>query len=93
MRLPPASVQLPTTVIPDQVLKIVGAGIALSPYPHDPDYSQTAVRQRYLWLEYSDPVKDPNDTCFARVLGYAPDPLLSFPNPDQFVRYVRKILP
>ncbi len=76
--------QLPTTVIPDQVLKIVGAGIALSPYPHDPDYSQTAVRQRYLWLEFSDPVKDPNDTCFARVLGYAPDPLLSFPNPDQF---------
>ena len=29
--------------------------------------------------------RNPNDTCFARVLGYAPDPLLSFPNPDQFV--------
>ena len=77
--------RLPTTVIPDQVLKIVGAGIALSPYQRNANYSQTAVRRRYLWLEFSEPVKDPNDTCFARVLGYAPDPLLSFPSPDQFV--------
>ena len=75
--------QLPVTTIPAQVLKVVGAGIALSPYQHDTDYSQTAVRQRYLWLEFSEPVQDPNDTCFARILGYAPDPLLSFANPDQ----------
>ena len=81
----PCSLQLPTTVIPDQVLKIVGAGIALSPYQHDPDYSQTSVRQRYLWLEFSEPVKDPNDTCFARVLGYAPDPLLSFCQDKSFI--------
>jgi hypothetical protein len=65
------------------VLKVVAAGIALSAYQQDADYSQTAVRQRCLWLEFSEPVQDPNDTCFARVLTYAPDPLLSFANPDQ----------
>src|SRR5262249_5174638 len=36
-----------------------------------------------LWFEFEQPVQDPNDTCYARVLGYAPDPLLSFPNLDQ----------
>jgi len=75
--------QLPVTTAPAQVLKVVAAGIALSPYQHNSDYSETAVRQRYLWLEFSEPVQDPNDTCFARVLTYAPDPLLSFPAPDQ----------
>ena len=75
--------QVPVTTIPAQVPKVVGAGVALSPYQHDADYSQTAVRQRYLWLEFSGPVQDPNDTYFARVLSYAPDPLLSFANPDQ----------
>ena len=75
--------QVPVVTIPSQVLKVVAAGIALSPYQHDANYSQTAVRQRYLWLEFSEPVQDPNDTCFARVLTYAPDPLLSFANPDQ----------
>jgi hypothetical protein len=77
------NLQVPVTTIPAQVLKVVAAGIALSPYQQDADYSQTAVRQRYLWLEFSEPVHDPNDTCFARVLTYAPDPLLSFANPDQ----------
>jgi hypothetical protein len=38
-----------------------------------------------LWLEFEEPVQDPNDTVFARILGYAPDPLLSFPNPDQLL--------
>jgi hypothetical protein len=75
--------QVPVTTIPAQVPKVVGAGVALSPYQHDADYSQSAVRQRYLWLEFSEPVQDPNDTYFARVLSYAPDPLLSFANPDQ----------
>jgi hypothetical protein len=75
--------QLPVTTIPAQVLKVVAAGIALSPYRHNEDYSETAVRQRYLWFEFEEPVQDPNDTCFARVLTYAPDPLLSYPNFDQ----------
>jgi hypothetical protein len=77
--------QLPVTTIPSQVLKVVAAGIALSPYQHDETYAETAVRQRSLWLEFEEPLQDPNDTVFARVLGYAPDPLLSFPNPDQLL--------
>jgi hypothetical protein len=36
---------VPVTTIPAQVLKVVAAGIALSPYQQDADYSQTAVRQ------------------------------------------------
>ncbi|MDT4897395.1 MAG: hypothetical protein QOH25_2472 [Acidobacteriota bacterium] len=77
--------QLPVTTIPAQVLKVVAAGIALSPYRHSEDYSETTVRQRYLWFEFKEPVQDPNDTCFARVLTYAPDPLLSYANPDQLL--------
>lgn len=76
-------IQLPVTTIPAQVLKIVAAGYALSPYRRNEDYSETAVRERYLWFEFEEPIRDPNDTCFARVLTYAPDPLLSYPNPDQ----------
>jgi len=74
---------LPVTNVPKQVPKIVAAGIALSPYQHDPKYSETVVRERYLWFEFEEPIADPNDTYFARVLAYAPDPLLTFPNPDQ----------
>jgi hypothetical protein len=77
--------QLPVTTIPAQVLKIVAAGIALSPYQRDEQYAETSVRQRSLWLEFEEPVEDPNDAVFARVLAYAPDPLLSFPNPDQLL--------
>ena len=76
-------VQLPVTTIPSQVPKIAAAGIALSPYQHNDPYSETAVRQRYLWFEFEEAIQDPNDNYFARVLAYAPDPLLSFPSPDQ----------
>ncbi len=76
-------VRLPVTTIPAQVPKIVAAGYALSPYQRNHGYSATAVRQRYLWLEFAEPIRDPHDTCFARILAYAPDPLLSNPNPDQ----------
>src|SRR6202000_1025919 len=75
--------RLPTTVIPKQVPKVVAAGIALSPYRHDENYAETAVRDRSLWFEFEEPIEDPNDAYFARVLTYAPDPLLSFPSPDQ----------
>ena len=78
-------VQLPVTTIPAQVPKVVGAGYALSPYRHNVDYSESAVRERWLWLEFEQPVADPNDAVFARVMGYAPDPLLSFLNPDQLL--------
>ena len=78
-------VVLPVTTVPAQVPKVIGAGYALSPYQRSHEYSETAVRQRYLWLEFDEPIRDPNDTYFGRVLAYAPDPLLSFPNPDQLL--------
>ena len=54
-----ADLQLPVTVIPAQVPKVVAAGIALSPYRHNDDYSETAVRERFLWFEFDEPIKDP----------------------------------
>jgi hypothetical protein len=78
-----SELQLPVTTIPTQVPKIVAAGYALSPYLRNHDYSETAVRERFLWFEFDAPIQDPNDTYFARVLAYAPDPLLVFPNGDQ----------
>lgn len=80
-----ADVQLPTTFIPKQVPKVISAGIALSPYAHNENYSETVTRERYLWFEFEEPIQDPNDTYFARVLTYAPDPLLSYANPDQLL--------
>jgi hypothetical protein len=80
-------VRLPASTVPAQVPKIVAAGYALSPYQRDHAYSQTAVRERFLWLEFAEPIRDPQDGYFARVLAYAPDPLLAVPNPDlAFVR-------
>jgi hypothetical protein len=83
------ALRLPVTTIPAQVPKVVSVGYALSPYRHDADYASTAVRQRFLWLELDRPVDDPHDTCFARVLAYAPDPLLSFGNDDLQVAEVK----
>jgi hypothetical protein len=76
------ALRLPVTTIPAQVPKVVAAGYALSPYRHDGNYAATTVRERFLWLEFDQPIEDPNDACFARVLGYAPDPLLSFLSAD-----------
>jgi hypothetical protein len=76
------TLRLPVTTVPAQVPKVVAAGYALSAYGHDDKYSSTSVRERFLWLELDRPVQDPNDACFARVLGYAPDPLLSFASAD-----------
>jgi hypothetical protein len=77
--------QLPVTTVPAQVPKVVAAGYAMSPYRHSADYAETARRERWLWLEIDQPIQDPNDACFARVLGYAPDPLLAYPSPDQLL--------
>ena len=74
---------LPVTNIPAQVPKVVAAGVALSPYVRNDAYSETAVRSRYLWFEFAEPIADPNDSYFARVLTYAPDPLLTYSNVDQ----------
>lgn len=68
---------LPVTTNPAQVPKLVSSGLALSKYSRNDAYSESTPRARYLWLEFEEPVKDPNDALFVRVLGYAPDPLLS----------------
>ncbi|HYV93871.1 MAG TPA: hypothetical protein VE978_18990 [Chitinophagales bacterium] len=78
--------RLPVTTNPVQVPKVVAAGIALAPYEHNDAYSETTARERYLWFEFEEPIQDPDDSYFARVLNYAPDPLLSFPNTDQFIK-------
>jgi hypothetical protein len=70
-------ITLPITTPPVQTPKLVSTGIAESPYIIGPNYSETAARQRYLWLEFDQPIADPDDTYFARVLAYGPDPLLA----------------
>jgi hypothetical protein len=71
------SLDLPVTTPPAQVPRIVGAGLALSEYRRNDAYSATEPRRRCLWLEFEQPPQDPNDAYFIRLLGYAPDPLLS----------------
>jgi hypothetical protein len=78
-------IALPMTTNPVQVPKIASAGIALSPYKRNEKYSATEPRQRFLWIEFEEPIRDPNDTYFARVLHYAPDQLISNNHPAQLV--------
>jgi hypothetical protein len=78
------SITLPITTPPVQTPKLVSTGIAESAYIHSADYSSTSPRDRYLWIEFDQPVADPEDNYFARVLAYGPDPLLAadlFPKP------------
>jgi hypothetical protein len=70
-------ITLPITTPPAQTPKIVSTGIAEGPYVHSATYSQTNLRERYLWIEFDKPVSDPDDTFFGRVLAYGPDPLLA----------------
>ncbi|MEO6071260.1 MAG: hypothetical protein ABIP31_12005, partial [Chitinophagaceae bacterium] len=67
--------ELPTTIQPFSIPKLIGAGIALSPYVRNKKYSATEARKRYLWLEFDKPPEDKRDGLFARVLAYAPDQL------------------
>src|SRR5258708_37063748 len=71
------SLKLPVTTPPAQVPRIVSAGVALSKYQRDDAYSKTEPRRRFLWLELEETVRDPNDGYFIRLLGYAPDPMIS----------------
>ena len=73
----PLSLHLPIAAPPMQTPKLVSAGLALSPYAPSADYSSTEARQRALWLEFAEPLDDKNDLYFARVLAYAPDPMLT----------------
>jgi hypothetical protein len=76
---PPLTLQLelPVTTPPAQVPRIVAAGLALSEYERDERYTQSGARVRQLWLELDEPVRDPNDAYFIRMLAFSPDPLLS----------------
>lgn len=67
---------LPVATNPTQVPKIIAAGVALSPYRADENYASTESRQKMLWLEFEQPIENPDDTYFARVLAYSPDPML-----------------
>jgi hypothetical protein len=72
------SIRVPITTPPVQVPRVVSTGIAESPYQHAPDYSATTARDRYLWVEFEQPIADTaDDTYFGRVLAYGPDPLLA----------------
>ena len=68
---------LPVTTPPTQTPKIMSAGIAMSPYQRDAGYTATTVRTKALWIELDSAPADPNDAYFARVLRYAPDPILA----------------
>lgn len=71
------AITLPIAAPPKQTPQLVSAGIALSPYAPAADYSATSPRQRALWLEFAEPVDDPDDIYFGRVLAYAPDQMLT----------------
>ena len=70
-------ITLPITTNPAQTPKIVSTGVAESPYQHSATYSSTSLRDRYLWVEFDQPIQDSDDNYFGRVLGYGPDPLLA----------------
>jgi len=80
--LAPLHLELPVTTPPAQIPRIVSAGLALSKYQRNDTYSATEARRRFLWLELEEPVRDPNDGYFIRLLAYAPDPLLSDDRPE-----------
>ena len=78
-------VTLPITTPPAQTPKIVATGLAESGYVAASDYSATSPRERVLWIEFDQPIADPDDCYFGRVLAYGPDPLLAYqlsPVPD-----------
>jgi hypothetical protein len=75
------SLELPMAARPAQVPRIVSAGMALSPYERDGKYSSTSPRRRMLWVEFAEPVENPRDAYFARVIVHAADPMLTHREP------------
>jgi len=78
------NILLPVTINPTQIPKVVGSGIALSPYIKDDKYSKTEIRKRYLWLEFDHMPDDNRDALFARQVAYSPDQLISNNHPDLY---------
>ncbi|MFT3701340.1 MAG: hypothetical protein QM802_03180 [Agriterribacter sp.] len=73
---------LPITLPPSQVPEIVSVGLALSDADteeqlYNNQYSVTKERIKYLWVEFAEPVANPDDAYFARLLAYAPDPVIA----------------
>ncbi|MDX8354134.1 hypothetical protein [Cognatiyoonia sp. IB215182] len=67
---------LPVTAPPRQIPKIVATGHAFGDYKIFGDYEGTGVRDRMLWVEFEEPLDDPRDAFFARVLASTTDPML-----------------
>ena len=67
---------LPTVLPPVQIPKLVSVGIAFSPYERTENYSSSEARKRYLWVEFDQPVENPDDTYYCRMLGNAPDQMM-----------------
>ncbi|TDQ19338.1 hypothetical protein DFQ04_1159 [Algoriphagus boseongensis] len=76
---------LPTVLPPSQIPKIKSVGIAFSPYDRADDYSSTEARRRHLWVEFEEPIHNPDDQYFCRVLANSPDQLISNNSPEQFL--------
>ena len=72
---PHVAIRLPLAVPPAAVPEPVSAGYALSPYMTGTAYASTGPRDRRLWVEFTSPPPE-GLAIFARVLAYAPDPLL-----------------
>ena len=68
--------RLPVATPPTQVPKVRAAGLALTPFQADDDYASTASRTKRLWLEFDEPLQDPRDDYFVRVVHRTPDPML-----------------
>ena len=96
--------KLPTVLHPSQTPKIVSVGLAFSPYERTEDYSQSEARRRFLWVEFEEPIQNPDDTYFCRMLANAPDQLISnnefdlFEVPEEFAlsldpELMRRIIP
>ncbi len=68
--------ELPITIAPNQVPRIVATGHAFSDYRVLGDYEETQARERVLWIEFAEPLADARDAYFARVLHSTPDPML-----------------
>jgi hypothetical protein len=95
------SADLPIAAPPTQTPKLVSAGVMLSEYERTPDYSSTLTRTKMLWFEFEEPPENLADGFFARVLTYAPDPMLTrevavSPPPDpplpispEYIRVIR----
>ena len=84
---------VPITTPPSQMPKIVSAGLASSKYVRDAGYANTETRKRYLWIEFAEPVTNPDDAYFARMLAYSPDPLLAKWEWDLFIAPQEPALP